>query len=254
MKNIKLIISYRGTHYSGWQVQTNGITIQETIEKAIKQLTGERINLIGSGRTDAGVHAIAQCANFLTESTIPPDAFYKAINTKLPDDIRILESQWCDQSFHSRYDAKGKSYIYKICEDQVVSPFTTDLAFHVADSLDWKAMKEAAAHFIGEHDFRSFMASGSSVKSTVRTIEEISFEKNDSLREITFKGNGFLYNMVRIMVGTLYEVGRHRIAALDIQKIILSKDRSLAGITAPAYGLYLKEVYYENKLDLNENK
>ena len=246
MKNIKLIISYRGTNYCGWQVQPNGITIQETVIKAIKQLTGEQVNLTGSGRTDAGVHAIGQCANFFTTSAIPPESFYKALNTKLPNDIRIMKSCSCDQEFHSRYNAKGKSYIYKIYEAPVASPFEADLAFHVTYSLDWKAMKEAASYFIGEHDFKAFMASGSAVKTTVRTIEEISFEKNGSFREITFKGNGFLYNMVRIMAGTLYEVGYHRIAPRDISKIISSEDRSKAGITAPGHGLYLKEVYYEN--------
>jgi len=246
MKNIKLIISYRGTHYCGWQVQPNGETIQAVLTAAIEQLTGERVKLIGSGRTDAGVHAIGQCANFLTASTIPPEAFHKALNTRLPSDIRVLRSMDCEPEFHSRYDAKGKSYTYKIYESAVASPFVADLAFHVTYPLDWKAIKMAAADLIGEHDFKAFMASGSAVKTTIRTIEEISFEKNDNLREITFKGNGFLYNMVRIMVGTLYEVGYHRIDPHDLSKIISDGDRSRAGITAPAHGLYLKEVYYEN--------
>lgn len=244
MKNIQIIISYRGTNYCGWQVQPNGITIQEVIVKGIRELTGETVNLIGSGRTDAGVHALGQSANFLTASTIPPEAFYRALNTRLPLDIRIIDSKECDLDFHSRYQAKGKSYIYKIYEHPVGSPFYSDLAFHVSRSLDWMAMKEAAAHFIGEHDFITFMASGSSIKTTIRTIEEISFTKNGELREITFQGNGFLYNMVRIMVGTLYEVGYHRLNPQDITKIILSRDRSQAGVTAPAQGLYLKEVYY----------
>lgn len=244
MKNIKLIISYRGTHYCGWQIQPNGVTVQETIIQGIKELTGETVNLNGSGRTDAGVHAVGQCANFYTASTIPPDTFFRALNTRLPADIRVTSSNECDQKFHSRFNAKGKSYLYKIYENPVVSPFVSDLAFHVRRKLDWKAMKEAAGYFIGEHDFKAFMASGSTVKTTIRTIEEISFEKNGELREITFKGNGFLYNMVRIMVGTLYEVGYHRLEPQDITTIIKSKDRTKAGITAPAQGLYLNKVYY----------
>ncbi|MGV8906330.1 MAG: tRNA pseudouridine(38-40) synthase TruA [Acetobacterium sp.] len=244
MKNIQLIISYRGTHYCGWQIQPNGITIQEVITGAIYELTGEKVNLIGSGRTDARVHALAQCANFLTASTIPPEQFFRAINTKLPVDIRILSSKECDLNFHSRYNAKGKCYLYKIYEAAVGCPFKSDLAFHVNQPLDWIAMEEAAKYFIGEHDFKAFMASGSSVKTTVRRIESISFEKKDELREISFKGTGFLYNMVRIMAGTLYEVGSHKLESRSISAIIQGIDRSKAGITAPAQGLYLKEVFY----------
>jgi len=244
MRNIQLIISYRGTHYCGWQIQPNGISIQEVITKGIKELTGEPVNLTASGRTDARVHAMQQSANFLTASTIPPDQFFRALNTKLPPDIRILSSKECHEDFHSRYDAKGKSYLYKIYESDVASPFDSDLAFHISQSLDWQAMQEAAAYFIGEHDFRAFMASGSSVKNTVRTIEAISFAKKADIWEITFKGSGFLYNMVRIMVGTLYEVGTHRISPMEISGIILGLDRSKAGVTAPAHGLYLKEVFY----------
>lgn len=244
VKNIQLIISYRGTQYSGWQIQPNGITVQEVISTAICDLTGEKVNLIGSGRTDARVHALGQCANFFTSATIPPDQFFRAINTKLPVDIRVLSSKECKLDFHSRYNAKGKCYLYKIYEAGVSSPFQSDLAFHVIQSLDWEAMEEAAGYFLGEHDFKAFMASGSSVKTTVRRIESISFEKKNDLYEMTFKGNGFLYNMVRIMVGTLYEVGSHRLDPGSIAGIIHGMDRSKAGITAPAQGLYLKEVFY----------
>lgn len=244
MKNIQLIISYRGTEYCGWQIQPNGITVQEVITRAILELTGENVNLIGSGRTDARVHALGQCANFFTASSIPPEQFFRAINTKLPADIRILSSKECAMDFHSRYNANGKCYLYKIYESNVGSPFKSDLAFHVTQSLDWDAMEEAAEYFIGEHDFKTFMASGSSVKTTVRIIERICFEKKNDLYEMTFTGNGFLYNMVRIMVGTLYEVGTNRLAPRSISGIIKGMDRSKAGITAPAQGLYLKEVYY----------
>ncbi|MDD3308062.1 MAG: tRNA pseudouridine(38-40) synthase TruA [Acetobacterium sp.] len=244
MKNIQLIISYRGTNYCGWQVQPNGVTVQEVIMRAIKDLTGEAVNLTGSGRTDAGVHALGQSANFFTASTIPPEGWYRALNTRLPADIRVIHSRECHPDFHSRYHAKGKSYLYKILASPVASPFLADLAFHVNRTLDWAAMEEAAASFLGEHDFTAFMASGSSIKTTIRTIFEISFSNNDDLWEMTFTGNGFLYNMVRIMAGTLYEVGYGRLKAQDIAAIIAGKDRSKAGITAPAHGLYLKEVYY----------
>lgn len=244
MKNIQIIISYRGTNYCGWQVQPNGLTIQEVIIRAIKELTGESVNLIGSGRTDAGVHALGQSANFFTDSTIPAEVWHRALNTRLPADIRVISSREHSPDFHSRYHAKGKSYGYKVLTSPVASPFLADLAFHVSRTLDWAAMKEAAASFLGEHDFTAFMASGSSIKTTIRRITEISFTNQDDLWEMTFTGNGFLYNMVRIMVGTLYEVGYGRLKAQDIKKIIASKDRSKAGITAPAHGLYLKEVYY----------
>ncbi|WP_303867348.1 tRNA pseudouridine(38-40) synthase TruA [Acetobacterium wieringae] len=244
MRNIQLIISYCGTGYCGWQIQPNGVTIQEVIINAIRELTGETVNLIGSGRTDAGVHALGQSANFLTRSTIPAEAFHRALNTRLPSDIRIIRSSERELDFHSRYHARGKSYIYKIYESPVGSPFYSDRAFYVSRTLDWQKMKEAASYFIGEHDFTAFMASGSSIKTTIRTIEEISFDKNGDLHEITFRGNGFLYNMVRIMVGTLYEVGYQRRKPEEIAGIIKSQERSQAGITAPAQGLYLKEVYY----------
>lgn len=244
MKNIKIIISYRGTHYCGWQIQPNGLTVQEVITTAINELTGEHVNLKGSGRTDARVHALGQCANFFTGSTIPPEQFFRALNTKLPTDIRILSSEECAMDFHSRYDAKGKTYLYKIHEAPVASPFESDLSFHVNKILDWKEVERASSYFIGTHDFKAFMASGSSVKSTIRTIERISFEQKNDQWEISFKGNGFLYNMVRIMAGTLYEVGCHRIAPEEIEGIIQGMDRSRAGITAPAQGLYLKEVFY----------
>lgn len=244
MENIQIIISYRGTSYCGWQVQPNGVTIQEVLVRAIKELTGESVNLIGSGRTDAGVHALGQSANFLTAATIPPELWCRALNTRLPADIRVISSRVCQPDFHSRYQAQGKSYLYKILASPVASPFMADLAFHVTRTLDWAAIEEAAANFLGEHDFRAFMASGSSIKTTVRTISEISFSNHDDLWEMTFTGNGFLYNMVRIMAGTLYEVGYGRLKPQDIKKIIAAKDRAKAGITAPAHGLYLKEVFY----------
>ncbi|MDK2942396.1 tRNA pseudouridine(38-40) synthase TruA [Acetobacterium carbinolicum] len=244
MRNIQIIISYRGTSYCGWQVQPNGVTIQEVIIRAIKELTGETVNLTGSGRTDAGVHALGQSANFFTASTIPPEVWYRALNTRLPVDIRVIRSRECPPDFHSRYNTIGKSYLYKILESPVASPFLADLAFHITRTLDWGAMEEAAAGFLGEHDFSAFMASGSAIKSTVRTITDISFIKRGELSEITFTGNGFLYNMVRIMMGTLYEVGYGRLKPQDIKAIIAGKDRNKAGVTAPAHGLYLKEVYY----------
>lgn len=244
MKNIKLVISYQGSAYCGWQIQPNGLTIQEVLETAIEEVTGEKIQIMGSGRTDSGVHAYGQVANFYTESRIPPERFALAINTRLPKDIRIIESEEVEKEFHSRFSAKGKAYIYKIYEGGIDSPFYFDRAFHVKNTLDWEKIQDAARYFHGEHDFKAFMASGSVVKNTVRTIEKIEFHRNNDLWEMTFKGNGFLYNMVRIMVGTLYEVGRSRRKPEEIKKLILGLDRNKAGITAPAHGLYLNEVYY----------
>ncbi|MGL4607928.1 MAG: tRNA pseudouridine(38-40) synthase TruA [Eubacteriaceae bacterium] len=243
-RNIQLKISYKGTNYCGWQNQPNGLAIQEVLEKALEELTGERTQVMGSGRTDAGVHACGQVANFHTHSSIPSDRFSFAMNTKIPQDIRILESREVPLEFHSRFSAKGKSYLYKIYQSPINSPFYFDQAFYVPLSLEWKKMEEAAKYFIGEHDFMAFMASGSVVKDTVRTIEEITFETSGNLHEITFKGNGFLYNMVRIIVGTLYEVGNHRREPKEMSSLILGMNRKKAGVTAPAQGLYLKEVYY----------
>lgn len=244
MPNIKLTIQYDGTNYAGWQKQKNADSIQEEIEKAIRLITGEVVNLIGAGRTDRGVHSKGQVANFITKSQIPAERFKYALNSKLPTDISIVESEIVPDNFHSRYDAIGKRYRYIIYNGEIRNPLYRNYVYHVPYKLDFDAMKNSIGYFLGTHDFSAFMASNSSVKSTIRTINSLSLEKKDDLIFLTIDGNGFLYNMVRIIVGTLVEVGTGRINGESIPSIIESKDRSNAGHTAPAQGLCLEKVYY----------
>jgi len=245
MKNIKLIIEYDGTKYNGWQTQKNGNGIQDLITNAIHQVTGEEIKLNGSGRTDAGVHAIGQTANFKTECSIPVNKFPEAINKFLPKDIVIKEAISVPSDFHARYSVKGKKYMYIVNNSKYRSGLHYNYEYHFNNELDYKSMKKAAEHFEGTYDFRGFMASGSSVKDTIRTIEKVQVKKREDGKIIfNFTGNGFLYNMVRIMVGTLLDVGVGKIKPEEIPSIIKSKDRTKAGKTVPAQGLYLVEVYY----------
>jgi tRNA pseudouridine38-40 synthase len=244
MRNVKLIIEYDGTNYHGWQSQINALTVQDVIQEAIKKLTGEQCSLIGSSRTDVGVHAMGQVANFHNTSTIPPERFSYALNSVLPDDIVIRKSEEVDTNFHSRYCAKGKKYRYLIYNCTQPSALMRNRAYHVPCKLDLQLMQQAALHFLGKHDFSSFRASGSSVKTSERTIHHVSVKKDENLISFEISGDGFLYNMVRIIAGTLVEVGRGRIAPDDIPSIICSRNRSKAGKTAPPQGLYLVEVYY----------
>ncbi|RKD34146.1 tRNA pseudouridine(38-40) synthase TruA [Thermohalobacter berrensis] len=245
MRNIKLTIEYDGTRYCGWQIQPDNITIQEELEKAITKITKEKIKLIGSGRTDSGVHARGQVANFYTKSRVPAQKFKLAINSLLPKDIAVLESEEVEKDFHARFSAKGKEYKYLIYNNKIRSPLLRNYTYHVPYSLNVEKMKKAATHIIGTHDFKAFMSSGSSVKDTVRTIHSLSIEERpENIIEIRIKGNGFLYNMVRIITGTLIEVGTDKIPVDDISEIINSQNRSKAGHTAPPQGLYLERVFY----------
>ncbi len=244
MRNIKLTIEYDGSNYLGWQKQKTGETIQNTIEEAIKALTNEEVEVIGSSRTDAGVHAKGFVANFKTNSKIPSDKYREAINHKLPDDIVILKSEEVDESFHSRYNAKGKTYSYAILNRDVPSALNRYYLYHVKRKLDIEAMKEACKYFIGTHDFAAFKSSGSSVKTTVRTISKLYIDENNDIIKIYVTGDGFLYNMVRIIVGTLIMVGSNKIKPEEIENIIYEKDREKAGICVPAMGLVLEKVYY----------
>jgi len=244
MRNIKLTIEYDGTGYHGWQRQENALSVQEVLEKALSKLTGSEVVLTSSGRTDTGVHALGQVANFFTQSTIPAERISLAVNNLLPDDIVVKKSEEVPPDFHSRFSATGKKYRYLIYNSRIPSAFMRNRAYHVYEALDLEAMKKASQYFLGEHDFAGFMASGSSVKTTVRTIYDVSLEKSGDLIEFQITGSGFLYNMVRIIAGTLVEVGKGKIRPDDIKGILESRDRTLAGITAPAHGLYLVEVYY----------
>ena len=244
MRNIKLTLEYDGTNYLGWQKQKVGITIQGTLEEVIKVLTKEEVEVTGSSRTDAGVHAKGFVANFKTNSKIPSEKFREAINHKLPEDIVILKSEEVEEEFHARYNAMGKTYSYSILNRDVPSAIDRNYLYHVKRRLDVESMKEACQYFIGTHDFSAFKTSGSSVKTTVRTIKELYIEDNDDIIKIYVTGDGFLYNMVRIIVGTLIMVGSNKIKPLEIKNIIASKEREKAGICVPASGLVLEKVYY----------
>ncbi len=228
----------------GWQKQLNKLNIQGEIEQAISSLTGEEIDLIGSGRTDAGVHALGQVANFKTNSKIPIEKMAVAINSKLKKSIIIKDAEEVEERFHSRYNAKNKTYRYIINNSEYGSAIYKDLEYHFPIKLDVEKMKRAAKYFEGEHDFSGFKASGTSAKNSVRTIYKAEVKENGERILIELTGNGFLYNMVRIISGTLLEVGLGKIEADNIPDIIESKNRQNAGKTLPAHGLYLVEVKY----------
>ncbi|WZL75066.1 tRNA pseudouridine(38-40) synthase TruA [Clostridiaceae bacterium 35-E11] len=244
MKNVKLTIEYDGTQFSGWQKQHNARTIQEEVEKALVKLMKKEVKINGSGRTDAGVHALKQVANFCEQFTIPIEKLPVALNGLLPCDISIQEAIEVEKDFHARYAAKGKKYIYKIYNAPLRSALLQHYAYFVPQTLKIEEMKKAAQHFIGQHNFKGFMASGSSVQDTVRNIHALEISCQEKLILIEVKGNGFLYNMVRIMAGTLVDVGKGKFSADEIPEIILSEERKKAGHTAPPQGLYLAEVYY----------
>ena len=242
--NIKLTLQYDGSAYHGWQIQPNAVTVQEIVCKAINSLTGEKVNITGCGRTDTGVHAISYTANFKTDSSIPPEKFAPALNTKLPRDIRCHKSEAVPDSFHAKNSAKGKTYIYRILNTKNENTFERSYSWHINQELNIGQMKKAAAAFVGEHDFIGFASSGFTVKTTVRTIYSLDISLQNGMLTISVSGNGFLYNMVRIIAGTLVFVGMGKIKAEDMEDIISSKIRERAGITAPPQGLFLKEVFY----------
>jgi tRNA pseudouridine38-40 synthase len=245
MKNIKLILEYDGTNYTGWQKQPKGSTVQGIIEEAIYSLTKENVNVIGCSRTDSKVHAKRYVCNFKTNSSIPEAKFREALNHYLPEDISVIESCQVEDEFHARYDSKGKMYCYTIVNTETRMPLCRNFAYHYKGELHIDKMKKAADFFIGTHDFEAFRNIGSSVKTTTRTISKLSVNKEDDFIKIYIAADGFLYNMVRIIVGTLVDVGCGKIRVEDIPKIILSKDRKNAGKTCPPQGLCLIEVYYD---------
>ena len=244
MRNIKLTIEYDGKEFNGWQKQPNKLNIQGNIEKVISEITKEEIELIGSGRTDAGVHAIGQVANFKTNSNIPIEKFAIAINSRLKKSIIIKKAEEVPERFHSRYNCKKKTYRYIINNSDMGSAIYRNLEYNIKMPLNLENMKKASKYFEGEHDFSAFKASGTSSKSSVRTIYSADVKKENERIIIELTGNGFLYNMVRIISGTLVEVGLGKIRPEEIKDIIDSKNRQMAGKTLPPYGLYLVEVNY----------
>ena len=244
MRNIKLTIEYDGKDFNGWQKQPTKLNIQGEIERAIELITGEEVDLTASGRTDAGVHAIAQVANFKTNSNLPVEKFAIAINSKLKKSIRIQKAEEVEERFHSRYNCRQKTYRYIINNGEQGSAIYRNLEYFVPTKLNVIEMKKAIKHFEGEHDFKGFKASGTSSKSSVRTIYKTSIKEEGDRIILELTGNGFLYNMVRIISGTLVDVGLGKIKAEEIPEIINSKDRTMAGKTLPPYALYLVKVEY----------
>lgn len=247
MRNIRLTIEYDGKDFNGWQKQPNKLNIQGEIERAIAELTGdEKIDLIASGRTDAGVHALGQVANFKTENmSIPIEKFALAVNTKLKKSIRVIKAEEVDERFHSRYTCKRKTYRFVINNNECESSIYRNLEYHMPVKLDIDKMQRAIKYFEGEHDFKGFKASGTSSKSSVRTIYKAEVKPAENGRiHIELTGNGFLYNMVRIIAGTLVDVGMGKIPVEDIPDIIESGDRMRAGKTLPPNGLFLLRVEY----------
>ncbi len=246
MKNIALRIKYDGTNYHGWQFQENAVTVQSVIEAALSETCGSAVKVTGCSRTDSGVHALDYVLNFKTDTTIPAEKLPYALNYRLPNDITSVDAWEADDDFNARFSTNGKRYIYIIWNSVFKNPFLSQYSWHYPYKLCFEDMQKAAGYFVGRHDFSGFMASGGQQTTTVRNIRVCSAErdvKHPELITVTVEADAFLYNMVRIIVGTLTDVGCGKIALSDIPSIIESKDRKKGGITAPPQGLFLKKVY-----------
>lgn len=245
MPNIKLTISYDGTNYHGWQRQKDKVTIQQTLESALEKILNKKIILTGAGRTDAGTHAIAQIANFkIDRIRIPLNKLSVALNSTLPNDIRVLSSEIVHENFHAQKSAKSKIYLYVILNNPVQSPFSARYSWHIPHKINLNRMRRAVKMLKGKHDFKSFMSVGSNMKSTVRNLIEIKIKKKNSQIIFTFEADGFLKQMVRNITGTLVEIGSGKREPEEILKILNAKDRTKVGVCAPAKGLFLLEVNY----------
>lgn len=244
MKHFLFRLSYDGSRFFGYQKQLNQRTVQAVLLDALRRLFGEVTQMAGCSRTDSGVHALDFCVSFSVETEMSCDTVQRAINALLPADIAVFSVTETEESFHARYSVVRKEYIYKIYQSPVRSPFLNGYALHYTRSLDLERMNRAAAQFCGTHDFTSFMASGSKITDPVRTVYDARIAKEGDMTVFTVSADGFLYNMVRIMVGTLLEVSEGKIDCDAIGDIIGAKDRIRAGRTAPACGLYLNRVFY----------
>lgn len=243
---IKLIVEYDGTEYAGWQRQNNAMTVQQRLEEALERLFAQAISVQGASRTDAGVHAAGMVCHFDVDTKIPPDRIAYALNFTLPKDIRVKDSIQVKDSFHARFDAKAKWYRYTIYNHKHASALNRRTVAHVPYTLDVTKMQEALTAILGKHDFAAFAASGSVVKDTVREIFLAQLQKNGDLITLDVIGNGFLYNMVRIIAGTLIDVGRGKLGTDAFANMILTQSRLKGGMTAPPQGLILQRIYYDN--------
>jgi tRNA pseudouridine38-40 synthase len=242
IKRILLVVSYDGTGYCGWQVQPNGVTVQEVLNRALSELTGEPIETIGASRTDAGVHALGNVAVFDSSTRIPGEKISYALNQRLPEDIRIQKSMEVPKDFHPRYRESEKTYVYRILNRTFPLPTKRLYSYFYHYDLDVEKMRQGAQYLIGTHDFASFCGANAQVKTTVRTITGIQILKEGDEILIRVTGKGFLYNMVRILSGTLIEIGSGKYPPEQMQKILEAKNRAAAGPTAPAHGLTLMEI------------
>ncbi len=245
MKNLLLTIAYDGSHYHGWQIQENAVTVQAAFQSALFQVTGLREELKACSRTDTGVHAREFCISLKTESAIPPQRLVAALNHWLPEDIAVKSCREAAEDFHARYSCKGKEYCYEIWNSPIRNPFLQGRALHYWYPMDEKLLDQGAKGFLGSHDFTSFCTLDRREKGDlVRTVTQAKVERRGELVVFTVAANGFLYNMVRIMAGTLLHIQQGKLAPQDIPKIIEARDRRAAGPTAPAWGLYLNRVFY----------
>jgi tRNA pseudouridine38-40 synthase len=244
IRNFKLVLAYDGAGFMGWQIQPGVRTVQETLESSLEKIFDHPVRIIASGRTDTGVHALGQVANFHAESSIPTDGLLRGLNAVLPGDVSVISVTDASPEFHARYMARSKSYLYVMDTKEVRNPFLERYALHVRFPLDVQAMRESAKYLLGEHDFISFLASGSEVRTSVRTMTASEVMSRGSKVFFWIQGSGFLRHMVRNIVGTLLLVGRGKLLPEDMQRIIALKDRSYAGPTAPPQGLYLIGVEY----------
>ncbi|NHM33407.1 tRNA pseudouridine(38-40) synthase TruA [Neobacillus terrae] len=246
MQRYKCLVSYDGTGFEGYQIQPNGRTVQGELERVLNKLhKGGPVKVSGSGRTDAGVHAKGQVIHFDSALSIPEEKWGMALNSLLPKDLTILKVEKADPEFHARFNAVGKEYRYQLLLSKSRSPFLRNYAYHYPYPLNLEAMEEGFNYLRGTHDFTSFCSAKTEVTDKIRTIREIDYFIKDNLLVLRFAGNGFLYNMVRILTGTLLEVGAGERKPEELAEILKGKDRRLAGKTAPPHGLYLWKVFYE---------
>ncbi len=246
MRNIALFIKYDGTAYHGWQVQKNAVTVGQTLEEAAARVVGHKVHITGCGRTDAGVHARVYVANFRTDSRIPTDRLPYALNTHLPDDILVYEAREVDEGFNAIGSCVKKEYTYQIYNSPMKDPFYVNRAWFYPKHLDENIMREAAAQFVGTHDFAAVRSVGTDVKSTVRTVYHFDVERQENLILFRVCANGFLYNMARAMVGTVVYAAEGKIAPKDIGGILAAGNRTAAGPTVPPGGLYMTQLWYDD--------